>query len=72
MRGHRPTLMPTRHPLRGGKRGRVGGKPGGMDRSGQEAFMAASVVNLPCPDSGRLGHSPPQPWQKPGPEPPSS
>jgi len=72
MRGHRPPRGMDRQPPRGRKRGRDGGKPGGMDRPGPESFVAASVANLSCPGAGRLGHSPPQPWQKTGPEPPPS
>ena len=72
MRGHRPPLMLKRRLPRGRKRGRGAGKPGGMDRPWRGSFIAASVANLPCLGAGRLGHSPPQPWQKTGPEPPLS
>jgi hypothetical protein len=69
---HRPPLMLEHRPPRERKRGRGGGKQGGMDRPGRVSFIAATVANLPCPGAGRLGHSPPQPWQKTGPEPPLS
>jgi hypothetical protein len=68
----KPPLMLEHRPRRGRKQGRGGGKPGGMDPPGREAFVAASVANLSCLAAGRLGHSPPQPWQKTGPEPPLS
>ena len=72
MRGHRRFQTPQRRPLREPKQGGDGEKPGEMDRPGREAFIAATVANLPCPGTARLGHSPPQPWLKPGPEPPPS
>lgn len=62
MRGHRPTQMLERPPTRVRKQGRGGGKPGGMDQPGKQAFAAATAANPPCPGDGPVGHSPPQLW----------